>query len=629
MVIRTPNNKEAKMKNNKTQNFSDLFSRGLILIDTCVVMDDEFEKMMNMLSPLLRGNPIILLKTVWDELQKLARISKKAASAHNSLRLVKRFRAQGLMDFCELALNTVTHSDAVILAAVQKYHSEKDIVVITNDRGLGEDLYDILSQKSIYHNHKITVLALEGGELKDHTLLRRNQMRQSSGTKRDQKTRNEKESFPTPFRKSVALAPEAVNPEPIPVTESIGRGSTVHTHDLNCPNVVLGDEISKGGEGTVYKTNVPGMVCKVYYPEKLTTCLKAKVELLASHAVPRDMGICLPIQSVYDTQNQFRGFLMWGARGAKLQESAMSPGWLEQHKEWTRLQLAQLCCTILEKISYIHRMNLLIGDINSANILVESPTSVWFVDCDSFQVEGFPCPVGVPSYTAPELHGTQLGSTLRTMENELFSVAILLFMIMLPGKHPYSHQGGGAPDENIRKGHFPYALGERHSDCVPEGKWRYCWSHLPRPIKDSFFNCFHKDGFGKPRTTIKNWQRLFDRYCTILKDPRETFVGPSQKYGFDLMIFPHNRRRIKNNTNPMNQLRTDGKTDLEAHLEALEAKMNMDISVTRPPQAVNPQQSVVYVQAPVYTPPKQSKQTKPNQSPDIFSFLGRLFGWNP
>lgn len=620
MVFEPHNNKEMKMKNDMLQNLSQSF----ILIDTCTIMQPQFEKMMNALSSRLHNKPVSLMNTGLAELQHLTQSPDpvKAKTARESLRLVKRFEKMNLMEICYFNNNTTTHNDAVMLAVVQKYHSKTDIVVLTNDHRLGEDIYNIQSQKSISHNHKITVLALIGNELKDHALFRRQQFRNMIGTKSDLRARNDQEIIPNPFRKCWALAPEALNLAPIRVSETIGQGSTVHTHDLNCPNIVLGDEISAGGEGAVYRTNVPGMVCKIYYPGKLTTCLKAKVELLATRSVPREKGICLPIKSVYDTQNQFRGFLMWEARGAKLQESAMSPGWLEQHKEWTRLQLAQLCCTILEKISYIHRMNLLIGDINSANILIESPTSVWFVDCDSFQVEGFPCPVGVASYTAPELHKMELGKQLRTMENELFSVAILLFMIMLPGKHPYSHQGGGAPEENISKGHFPYPLGGRHADCVPEGKWRYCWSHLTRPIKEEFCKCFHKDGFGKPRTTIESWYRLFRLYCNILKDRNETFVGPNQSYGFDLMIFPHNRRRIKGNNNPLNQLRTDGKTDLQAHRESLEARINMGFQTMSPDYT-----------APM--PPAQPMPIQPTipvqQSPDIFTYFKNLFfgGGNP
>jgi len=621
-----------------------LLSTALILLDTSTIMQPQFEMMVNNLLPRLQNNKLILLKSSWLELERLARKNdpRKAEIARESMRILDRLIAKNVIDTRYDEANKTTHNDDVILGIVQKYHSSRDVIVFTNDHQLGEDIHHILFQKSISHNHCIQILALKDDSIVDKTAIYNKLLGMDSFDSGHELKSHKKEArFPNPFRPSQTLAPEVLNSTQIKVSESIASGSTVHTHDLNCPNVVLGDVISAGGEGTVHKTNIQGVVCKIYYDEKLTTCLKAKVELLVSRSVPREQGICLPIASVYDTQNKFRGFLMWEAKGTKLQDSVQSPGWLENHKEWTRFELAQLCCTILEKISYIHSMNILLGDINSANILVESPTSVWFVDCDSFQVEGFPCPVGVPSYTAPELHGTSFGSRLRTMENELFSVAILLFMIMLPGKHPYAHQGGGDPAENIRKGHFPYPLGEKHADCVPEGKWRYCWSHLPWPIKNDFYNCFHRDGFGNPRTVIKTWLYNFRRYCKILKNRDETFVGPRQQYGFDLMIFPHNLRRVVGK----NTLRTDGKTDLQARSEALMAELEAEIQAQCAQQTTIKPQPPIYVQAPVYVPlqpkskpvqnPKSpapvqpSKPAIPVQTSALASLLSRFFGYRP
>lgn len=97
-----------------------------------------------------------------------------------------------------------------------------------------------------------------------------------------------------------------------------------------------------------------------------------------------------------------------------------------------------LCITILKKLKYLHDRNVILGDINPNNILVVSPTEVYFVDTDSYQIEGFPCPVGTINFTAPEIQRKDFSTFLRTIGNERFAVATLLFMIMLPGKPPYS-----------------------------------------------------------------------------------------------------------------------------------------------------------------------------------------------
>ena len=63
-----------------------------------------------------------------------------------------------------------------------------------------------------------------------------------------------------------------------------------------------------------------------------------------------------------------------------------------------------------------------------------------------------------------ELYGTgnsgkHFPDFLRTIAHENFSVATLLFMIMLPGKPPYAHQGGEGLGQNIVNMNFSYPLG--------------------------------------------------------------------------------------------------------------------------------------------------------------------------
>jgi len=93
----------------------------------------------------------------------------------------------------------------------------------------------------------------------------------------------------------------------------------------------------------------------------------------------------------------------------------------------------QLAINILERISYLHRLNVLLGDINPLNILVKDENTIYFVDCDSYQIEGFPCAVGTVDFTAPEIQGVDFRTFLRAPEHELFAVATLLFM-MLKGR---------------------------------------------------------------------------------------------------------------------------------------------------------------------------------------------------
>jgi serine/threonine protein kinase len=193
----------------------------------------------------------------------------------------------------------------------------------------------------------------------------------------------------------------------------------------------------------------------------------------------------------------------------------------EIHPDWKKYDTVKLCITILRKIKYLHDRNVILGDINPANILVVSPTEVYFVDTDSYQIEGYPCPVGTINYTAQELQRKEYSEFLRTMGNEYFAVATLLFMIMLPGKPPYALQGGSDQIENIMNMDFAYPLGERSTKKAPPGSWQYCWSHLPFIIKEAFYETFRKDEKHSKETTRYNtndWLDKFENYLRLIEN---------------------------------------------------------------------------------------------------------------
>lgn len=344
----------------------------------------------------------------------------------------------------------------------------------------------------------------------------------------------------------------------LPTGNNLKSGDTV-LQQRTGRRVSLVAPIASGGEGTVYKTDLPGVVCKVYHHQRLTTGAQRKIALMEGHQMSHP-AICWPMASVTDSQGVFRGFLMPSASGEPLAHGLFIPtAWLSKHRSWTRRQSVGLALRILEGIHHLNRLGVLLGDINPMNILVKDENTVYFVDCDSYQVAGFPCPVGAVNFVAPEIQGQDFGEFLRTPEHELFAVATLLFMILMPGKPPYSHRGGSDGAANIQKMHFPYPLGERSADGAPGGAWRFCWSHLTRQIKEAFYRSFHADYRGQPRVSVAKWLGLLNQYKQVLDRPGYTFVGPQPQYGFDLSILPENFRYIEGMGR---ELPTDGVTDM-------------------------------------------------------------------
>lgn len=97
------------------------------------------------------------------------------------------------------------------------------------------------------------------------------------------------------------------------------------------------------------------------------------------------------------------------------------------------------------------------------------------------------------------------------MEN--FAIATLLFMIMLPGKSPYSAVGGADPAENIRQGSFPYESDDNSK--VPPGKWGFIWSHMSYNTRQAFVGTFRKGGDHfepEKRMNADGWIEVFEKY---------------------------------------------------------------------------------------------------------------------
>jgi serine/threonine protein kinase len=275
----------------------------------------------------------------------------------------------------------------------------------------------------------------------------------------------------------------------------------------------LGDKVSAGGEGVIYQIKeMQNHVCKIYHPEKLTLARKNKIELMLSREIKFE-GLCWPEDIVLNKDGQFVGYIMPKASGKPIQLSMfVKPVLLKNFPTWKRSNLIDICLLFLDKVEYLHAKNVIIGDINPLNVLVEKNGKIWFVDTDSYQIENFSCPVGTVNFTAPEIQGKDYGGFLRTKDNELFAIATMIFMILFPGKPPYAQQGGESPASNIKKMNFPYMCSKNNDQNPPEGPWNFIWGNLPEKIKDGFCQTFSKN----KRLGIGEWKKILQNYKAVI-----------------------------------------------------------------------------------------------------------------
>ena len=492
-----------------------------VFVDTCSLMEEASGTFVEKhLVPLLaqHSTPLIVPNEVVGELDRLAnsRKTSTARAARNAKRVVQAALDKG-------AARVVgepgdSFPDNLFQAVFTRYRLKYRLILISQDRRLVKDILELNKGASVDRIHGIDAYRIgkhgdpmrwsldpsHDSGVKYRLPTSRDGFPTVSGARRRggaSRIRNLPKVQPFAERKRASRLTDSV----VHAAEIPGEGETIR--DANGSPVCLLSALGTGGEGVAYATD-RGLVCKVYHRGRLQQFVVEKLKLMTSREV-RHPSICWPVSLAYNRSGEPIGYLMPRAEGRELKRSVfIKPLLLQSFPDWNRRHLVRLALSILDSVRYLHSLNVLLGDINARNILVNSESSVYLVDCDSYQVEGFPCPVGMPPYLAPELHGKQLRSTLRTLEHERFAIATLVFMLLHPGKPPYSHQGGEDPSKNVRKQHFPYPLGDQHSEGVPGGPWRFMWSHLPRYMKEAFHKVF-SDG---ERLTVADWVRLLRRY---------------------------------------------------------------------------------------------------------------------
>jgi rRNA-processing protein FCF1/serine/threonine protein kinase len=543
------------METNRSAGLWTHLSTHVLILDTSFAMQPGFGNFLVDYASIFQQNRILIPRLVIDELQKLMRASDedRRQSAFTALQHIKGLLHNSMAEVRHEDGDTFV--DQVIQRVVEQHMLRKDMLVLTNDAPLMRDIRAKLTKESVRTDKSIRVVKLHRGTnqpVEFHPLPNNGIPQARRGTV----------ARIQPFKKVQEVFQ---NDDRILTNAEIDSGSALHLHDGS--TVTLGSRIAHGGEGAIFEVVGRQEVCKIYRRDKLTRSKEEKIQLMLSRPLSV-AGICWPVDIVRDADREFRGYTMPRARGRPLGHTLFLPKqFLAANPTWTRRDSVQLVLSLLHLISILHEMNVLIGDINPQNLLFTDVRDVSIVDCDSFQIEAFPCPVGTINFSAPEIQGKDFRTFLRTEEHELFAIATLLFMIMFPGKSPYSHAGGEDGAGNIRKMEFPYTR-DRNSSThrAPSGVWTCCWSHLSMPLKDAFSHSFSRTSYGQPRVTVGDWIRLFRGYAKILSDDSRVFMGPRPQVGYDLSIMPHSRRYTEDQRD---KLPRDGKSDYERLLQAM------------------------------------------------------------
>ena len=213
----------------------------------------------------------------------------------------------------------------------------------------------------------------------------------------------------------------------------------------------LGSELSRGGEGTVFRIpGFPGKVAKIFHDPKRSAEQEQKLKYLRSRkqsaVISGTLIASFPEELLYTADGCCCGYIMQYmpttmnlslvTRDSALRTKAL-PG-------LNYRGLITIAYNLAEAIAHLHSHNIVVGDMNQKNILVNPDGTVYLIDVNSFDVTDdqgvhYPCSVGFSELLAPELQSEGLLKDKRfTRESDCFTLAVHIFHLLMQNADPFS-----------------------------------------------------------------------------------------------------------------------------------------------------------------------------------------------
>jgi DNA-binding helix-hairpin-helix protein with protein kinase domain len=301
------------------------------------------------------------------------------------------------------------------------------------------------------------------------------------------------------------------------------NSSTLHeVVDASGETYLLGEILGKGGEGTVFAVaRRPTLAAKLFHRTPLDAQILVKLQVMISRRTPALDGVAAwPRAILYATAtNEPCGVLAPRVRDARhLHElyGTSARRRMFPQARWPHLVLAAR--NVAAAFDQLHAAEIVVGDVNQGNLLVDELMRVRFIDCDSFQIvageETFPCPVGAPHFTPPELQGKKLRDAERTVDHDRFGLAVLIFHLLFVGRHPFAGRFFGAGDQTIEQAiaerRFAFSKDKRATLMEPPPASLQL-DDLPGPIGELFERAFRQPEGVAHRPAAREWVDELDR----------------------------------------------------------------------------------------------------------------------
>lgn len=237
----------------------------------------------------------------------------------------------------------------------------------------------------------------------------------------------------------------------------------------------LGRQIGKGGEGAVFELQGQrDLAVKVYWPNRAASRRDKVTAMVAAGWSGSNSIVAYPADSVHTQAGLFAGFTMRRIFGHKPIHLLYSPASRKvEFRQANFLFMVRAALNTARAAASVHASGCVIGDINHSGFLVSQQATVAVIDSDSYQVGAagrrYPCRVGTPEYTPPELQSANFEQVVRTPNHDHFGLAVLIFQLLFMGRHPYAGRFTGAGEMPIQRAiaEFRFAYSAQRAQLEP------------------------------------------------------------------------------------------------------------------------------------------------------------------
>ncbi|MEG6506233.1 topoisomerase DNA-binding C4 zinc finger domain-containing protein [Nitratidesulfovibrio sp. 1201_IL3209] len=272
------------------------------------------------------------------------------------------------------------------------------------------------------------------------------------------------------------------------------------------PSVVIGKErftvgerLGGGNEGDVFRlSGKSDLAVKLYKPNNRGS-REGKIRAMVAEGLGQATTlVTYPVEVATSATGEFLGFAMRLVSTHRELHELYSPKSRQHHFPKSDYRfLVHAALNVARAVGVVHQAGCVIGDLNHSGVLVAQDATVALIDADSFQFrrngKTYPCVVGVPEFTPPELHGIRFENVERTIEHDNFGLAIAIFHLLFMGRHPYAGCYKG-PDismgEAIAQNRFAFSLTRQAATQTTPPPGALTLDIFPDAVSRAFENAF-------------------------------------------------------------------------------------------------------------------------------------------